>query len=105
MPNGVHNVPYGQQVCDNGPTTPEQRRSPGAFLAVGSTGDLDTATLEENAMPYPHSIHIPTRRSDQHDCAARSPRNNYSCNRPAGHTGRHLFAHRHVDGLVREVWA
>lgn len=48
---------------------------------------------------------VPVSRYDRPDCADRSPVHNYSCNRPAGHSGRHLFAWRHVDGTVREVWA
>ena len=51
------------------------------------------------------SIRIPVRRGPQDDCADRSPLWGYLCNRPAGHTGRHLFAWRHVDGTVREVWS
>lgn len=50
------------------------------------------------------SIRIPVRRGPQEDCGSRSPANNFVCNRPAGHGGRHLFAWRHVDGRVREVW-
>ena len=36
-------------------------------------------------------------------CGDHGPR--YVCNRPAGHTGRHLFAWRHIaPGTVRGVW-
>lgn len=50
-------------------------------------------------------IHIPpTRHHQRPDCGKRSPHDRI-CNRPAGHTGRHNFSWRHLDGLVREVWA
>lgn len=72
---------------------------------AGNRG-LDTTSRSKDAvMPYSQSIHIPTSRTHHRDeCGARSPRDR-ACNRPAEHTGRHLFARRHLDGLVREVWA
>ena len=56
-------------------------------------------------MATQHDIRIPpTRAHVRQDCGDRSPHDR-RCNRPAGHTGRHLFAWRHLDGRVREVWA
>jgi hypothetical protein len=46
-------------------------------------------------------IHIPRSRYET-TCNHRGPR--YLCNRPRGHTGRHLFAWRHLGGVVRGVW-
>ena len=47
---------------------------------------------------------IPPSRHPRADCGDRSPVNGYRCNRAAGHTGRHNFSWRHLDGRVREVW-
>ena len=78
---------------------PENKAAP-----AGNRG-LTRATMKESTMAEVQSIRIPVRRGPQDDCADRSPLWGYLCNRPAGHTGRHLFAWRHVDGTVREVWS
>lgn len=45
---------------------------------------------------------IPKIRTGYTPCKNRGPL--FICNRPAGHTGRHLFAWRNTDGRVRGVW-
>ena len=77
------------------------KRSPGAVLGrSGSTGDL--TDMEVSAVTQ--HIHIPVVRTWWLTCGDRSPQSR-RCNRPRGHGGRHLFAWRHLDGRVREVWA
>ena len=61
-------------------------------------------------MPYPKStptptLRVPVNRGDRQDCGHRAPEARYVCNRPAGHTARHHFTWRHIDGTVRAVWA
>lgn len=71
---------------------------------AGNRG-LTTTTIEESMLAENQSIHIPTTRTHRRvECGSRSPLG-FLCNRPADHTGRHLFARRHLDGKVREVWA
>lgn len=52
-----------------------------------------------------HTIRLPASLHKHTDCGDPQPRGWYRCNRPAGHTGRHHFAHRHTTGLLRGVWA
>lgn len=67
-------------------------------------GPRNHATLRSDVIPYPKSIHLPVVRGTRPGCGHRSPVGR-CCNRPAGHTGRHAFYWRHIDGRVREVWA
>ena len=75
------------------------------FGAGHASGGLTTPTVKESKMAGTQSIHIPTSRTHSRaECGNRSPHLR-RCNRPQGHTGRHHFARRHLDGKVREVWA
>lgn len=47
---------------------------------------------------------IPVNRRTYAPCWHLSPKERH-CNRLRNHTGRHLFALRHLDGTVREVWS
>ena len=87
---------YAPSGVELGPTTK---------AAPAGNGGLTTTTVEESMMAKADSIHIPTTRTHKRDeCGSRSPQSRI-CNRPAGHTGRHNFSWRHLDGRVREVWA
>ena len=71
---------------------------------AGNRG-LTTTTEMESKMASPQHTYIPTTRAHERaDCGDRSPAGR-RCNRPDGHTGRHNFSWRHLDGRVREVWA
>lgn len=48
-------------------------------------------------------IFLPIDRPTRAHCGSRGPA--HACNRRPGHAGRHAFYHRHIDGLVRGVWA
>jgi hypothetical protein len=50
-----------------------------------------------------HLIRVPNVAADT--CGHKSPRTGKPCRRAEGHTGRHAFIWRHLDGRVREVWA
>jgi len=55
-------------------------------------------------MASTQSIRIPVNRRKYAICGDRQPTGWYLCNRPQGHTGRHLFYLRHFAGQVRGVW-
>lgn len=62
------------------------------------------AESQRTRHPRPR-LTIPRIRVDQ-PCGDLGP--HYSCTRPAGHTGRHLYAWRNagpLTGRVREVWS
>lgn len=70
-----------------------------------NTAEGLTNTTDKESVAVSQSIHIPPTRAHKREvCGDRSP-HDYRCNRPAGHTGRHNFSWRHLDGRVREVWA
>lgn len=52
-----------------------------------------------------HTIRLPRNLRKYTHCGHRQSGCTYRCNRPEGHSGRHLFYHRHIDGRVRGVWA
>jgi len=55
-------------------------------------------------MRYTPALQVPDVRVT-HKCQHLGPV--YSCNRPAGHTGRHAYMWRHagpLSGTVRAVW-
>lgn len=54
-------------------------------------------------MLAPPTLNLPLDRSERAHCGHRS-RTDKLCNRRPGHTGRHAFYWRHLDGRVREVW-
>jgi hypothetical protein len=56
-------------------------------------------------MTYNQSIQLPINRRDYAQCGDPQPHGWFKCNRPNGHTGRHAFYWRHIDGRVRAVWS
>jgi hypothetical protein len=63
--------------------------------SAACVGDHDLFDAAMPSQPYGQPV----------DPGHKSPRTGKPCRRAEGHTGRHAFIWRHLDGRVREVWA